>query len=134
MVTQYISPYARIVGQINDGWQGPNSNTVSQVLSVRNDPITPTVFFDYLPRESDENRLANFWLGTYVTGETKSYGMDYYQSWAYLSGAEQAGDYPAFCFLNRGFTQMTVYTKDENFRSKMRAYCRDEKMIINVIK
>ena len=128
MAAQYISPYARIVGQINDGWQGPNSNTVSQVLSVRNDPLKPTVFFDYLPLKSDENRLANFWLGTYVTE------LGYYQTFSYLSGAEQAGDYPAFCFLNSAYPQMTVYTRDENLRSKMRAYCRDEKMIINVIK
>jgi hypothetical protein len=128
MVAKYISPYDRIVGQINDGWQGPNSNTVSQVLSVRNDPLNPVVFFDYLPQKSDENRLANFWLGTYVTE------LGYYQSFSYLSGAEQAGDYPAFCFLNRGYSQMTVYTRDENLRSKMQAYCRNEKMIINVIK
>ena len=128
MSAQYISPYDSIVGQINDGWRGPNSNTVSQVLSVRNDPLKPAVFFDYLPQKSDENRLANLWLGVYAPE------FRYFQSFAYLSSAQQAGDYPAFCFLNRGYQQMTVYTRDENLKSKMRAYCRDEKMIINVIK
>jgi hypothetical protein len=66
MSAQYVSPYPRILGQINDGWQGPNANTVSQVLSLANDPLNPTVFFDYLPPETGENRFANFWLGTYA--------------------------------------------------------------------
>jgi hypothetical protein len=126
MSAQYVSPYPRILGQINDGWQGPNANSVSQVLSLTNDPFNPVVFFDFLPSETGENRLANFWLGTYADP------WDYYQSWTYFG--DQTGDYPAFCFLNRGYPLMTVYTSDENLRSKMRAYCRNEKMIINVIK
>jgi hypothetical protein len=126
MSAQYVSPYPRIMGQINDGWQGPNANSVSQVLSLPNDPFNPVVFFDYLPPETGENRLANFWLGTYADP------WAYYQSWSYLG--DQEGDYPAFCFLNLGYPRMTVYTSDANLRSKMRAYCRNEEMIINVIK
>lgn len=126
MSAQYVSPYPRILGQINDGWQGPNAFTVSEVLSLPNDPRNPVVFFDYLASETGENRLANFWLGTY------SDPWAYIVSWAYFG--DQTGDYPAFCFLNRGHELMTVYTTDENLRSKMRAYCRNEKMIINVIK
>ncbi|MEY4899720.1 MAG: hypothetical protein RI895_142 [Actinomycetota bacterium] len=126
MSAQYVSPYPRMIGQINDGWQGPNANSVSQVLSLANDPLNPVVFFDYLPPETGENRLANFWLGAYADP------WAYYQSWAYLG--DQTGDYPAFCFLNLGYPLMTVYTGDPNLRSKMRVYCRDEKMIINVIK
>jgi hypothetical protein len=126
MSAQYVSPFPRIVGQINDGWQGPNADTVEQVLSLPNDPLNPVVFFDYLPPETGENRLANFWLGAYADP------WAYYQSWSYFG--DQTGDYPAFCFMNRGYQLMTVYTSDENFRSKMRVYCRNEKMIINVIK
>jgi hypothetical protein len=126
MSAQYVSPYPRILGQINDGWQGPNANTVAEVLSLTNDPRNPVVFFDYLAPETGENRLANFWLGTY------SDPWAYMVSWAYFG--DQTGDYPAFCFLNRGHELMTVYTSDANLRSKMRAYCRKEKMIINVIK
>jgi len=126
MSAQYVSPYPRILGQINDGWQGPNANSVAEVLSLTNDPLNPVVFFDYLPPETGENRLANFWLGTYADP------WDYYQSWTYFG--DQTGDYPAFCFLNRGYELMTVYTSDANLRSKMRAYCRNEKMIINVVK
>jgi hypothetical protein len=126
MSAQYVSPYPRILGQINDGWQGPNANTVSQVLSLANDPLNPTVFFDYLPPETGENRLANFWLGTYADP------WAYYQSWTYLG--DQTGDYPAFCFLNFGYPEMTVYTRDANLSSKLRAYCRNEKVIINVFK
>jgi hypothetical protein len=126
MSAQYVSPYPRILGQINDGWQGPNANSVAQVLSLANDPFNPVVFFDYLPPETGENRLANFWLGTYADP------WAYYQSWTYFG--DQTGDYPAFCFLNRGYPLMTVYTGDPNLRSKMRVYCRNEKMIINVIK
>jgi hypothetical protein len=126
MSAQYVSPFPRIFGQINDGWQGPNANSVAQVLSLPNDPLNPVVFFDYLPPETGENRLANFWLGTYADP------WDYYQSWTYFG--DQTGDYPAFCFLNRGYPLMTVYTGDPNLRSKMRVYCRNEKMIINVIK
>ena len=126
MSAQYVSPFPRIIGQINDGWQGPNADTVEQVLSLPNDPLNPVVFFDYLPPEAGENRLANFWLGAYADP------WAYYQSWSYFG--DQTGDYPAFCFMNRGYPLMTVYTSDENFRSKMRVYCRNEKMIINVIK
>ena len=126
MSAQYVSPYPRIIGQINDGWQGPNANSVEHVLSLPNDPLNPVVFFDYLPSETGENRLANFWLGTYADP------WAYYQSWTYFG--DQTGDYPAFCFLNRGYPQMTVYTGDPNLRSKMRVYCRNEKMVINVIK
>jgi len=126
MSAQYVSPYPRILGQINDGWQGPNANSVAQVLSMTNDPLNPVVFFDYLSPETGENRLANFWLSTY------SDPWAYFVSWAYFG--DQTGDYPAFCFLNRGYPLMTVYTNDENLRSKMRAYCRNEKMVINVIK
>jgi hypothetical protein len=126
MSAQYVSPFPRIFGQINDGWQGPNANSVAQVLSLPNDPLNPVVFFDYLPPETGENRLANFWLGTYADP------WAYYQSWTYFG--DQTGDYPAFCFLNRGYPLMTVYTGDPNLRSKMRVYCRNEKMIINVIK
>ena len=126
MSAQYVSPYPRILGSINDGWQGPNANSVEQVLSLANDPLNPTVFFDYLPPETGENRLANFWLGTYADP------WAYYQSWSYLG--DQAGDYPAFCFLNLGYPQMTVYTSDANLKSKMRAYCRNEQMVVNVVK
>ena len=126
MSAQYVSPYPRMIGQINDGWQGPNANSVEQVLSLANDPLNPIVFFDFLPPETGENRLANFWLGTYADP------WAYYQSWAYLG--DQTGDYPAFCFLNFGYPLMTVYTSDTNLRSKMRAYCRDEKVIINIVK
>ncbi len=126
MSAQYVSPYPRILGQINDGWQGPNANSVEQVLSLSNDPLNPAVFFDYLPSETGENRLANFWLGVYADP------WAYYQSWTYFG--DQTGDYPAFCFLNRGYPLMTVYTGDPNLRSKMRAYCRNEKMVINVVK
>jgi hypothetical protein len=126
MSAQYVSPFPRIIGQINDGWQGPNANTVEQVLSLPNDPLNPVVFFDYLPPETGENRLANFWLGAY------SEPWAYHVSWSYFG--DQTGDYPAFCFMNRGYPLMTVYTSDENLRSKMRVYCRNEKMIINVIK
>ena len=126
MSAQYVSPYPRMIGQINDGWQGPNANSVEQVLSLANDPLNPVVFFDYLPPETGENRLANFWLGTYADP------WAYYQSWTYFG--DQTGDYPAFCFLNFGYPQMTVYTGDPNLRSKMRAYCRNEEMVINVVK
>jgi len=126
MSAQYVSPYPRMIGQINDGWQGPSANSVEQVLSLANDPLNPVVFFDYLPPETGENRLANFWLGTYADP------WAYYQSWSYLG--DQTGDYPAFCFLNLGYPQMTVYTGDLNLRSKMRAYCRNEEMVINVVK
>jgi hypothetical protein len=126
MSAQYVSPYPRILGQINDGWQGPNANSVSQVLSMSNDPLNPVVFFDYLPSETGENRLANFWLGTYADP------WAYYQSWTYFG--DQAGDYPAFCFLNRGYPLMTVFTTDQNLSSKLRAYCRNENVIINVVK
>ena len=126
MSAQYVSPFPRIFGQINDGWQGPNANSVAQVLSLPNDPLNPVVFFDYLPAETGENRLANFWLGTYADP------WAYYQSWTYFG--DQTGDYPAFCFLNRGYPLMTVYTGDSNLRSKMRVYCRNEKMVINVVK
>ena len=126
MSAQYVSPYPRMIGQINDGWQGPNAKSVEQVLSLANDPLNPVVFFDYLPPETGENRLANFWLGTYADP------WAYYQSWSYLG--DQTGDYPAFCFLNFGYPMMTVYTSDPNLRSKMRAYCRNEEMVINVIK
>jgi hypothetical protein len=126
MSAQYVSPYPRMIGQINDGWQGPNANSVSKVLSLANDPLNPVVFFDYLPPETGENRLANFWLGTYADP------WAYYQSWTYFG--DQTGDYPAFCFLNFGYPRMTVYTGDANLRSKMRAYCRNEEMVINVIK
>ena len=126
MSAQYVSPFPRIIGQINDGWQGPNANSVSQVLSLQNDPLNPVVFFDYLPPETGENRLANFWLGTYADP------WAYYQSWSYLG--DQEGDYPSFCFLNLGYPTMTIYTGDQNLRSKLRAYCRDEKVIINLVK
>ena len=126
MSAQYVSPFPRIFGQINDGWQGPNANSVAQVLSLPNDPLNPVVFFDYLSAETGENRLANFWLGVYADP------WAYYQSWTYFG--DQTGDYPAFCFLNRGYPFMTVYTSDENLRSKMRVYCRNEKMVINVVK
>jgi hypothetical protein len=126
MSAQYVSPFPRIIGQINDGWQGPSADTVEQVLSLPNDPLNPVVFFDYLPPETGENRLANFWLGAYADP------WDYYQSWTYFG--DQTGDYPAFCFMNRGYPLMSVYTRDENLRSKMRVYCRNEEMIINVIK
>ena len=126
MAAQYVSPYPRILGQIKDGWQGPNAKTVSKILPLTNDPFNPVVFFDYISSESGENRLANFWLGTYADP------WAYYQSWTYLG--DQTGDYPAFCYLNRGYELMTVYTSDSNLRSKMRVYCRDEKMIINLVK
>ena len=126
MSAQYVSPYPRMIGQINDGWQGPNAKSVAQVLSLTNDPLNPVVFFDYLPPETGENRMANFWLGTYADP------WAYYQSWTYFG--DQTGDYPAFCFLNRGYPLMTVYTNDANLRSKMRVYCRNENMVINVIK
>jgi hypothetical protein len=125
---QYVSPFPGILGRINAGWEGPNANTVSKILPLANDPRNPVVFVNYLASETYENRIANFWLGAYADP------WDYYQSWSYLSEADQTGDYPAFCFLNRGYPQMTVYTRDENFRSKMRAYCRNEKMIINIIR
>jgi hypothetical protein len=126
MSAQYVSPFPRIFGQINDGWQGPNAKTVSEVLSLPNDPYNPVVFFDYLPPETGENRLANFWLGVYADP------WAYYQSWTYFG--DQTGDYPAFCFLNSGYPIMTVYTKDLNLRSKMRVYCRDENIVINIVK
>ena len=126
MSAQYVSPYPRIIGQIRDGWQGPNANTVAEVLSLTNDPLNPVVFFDYLSPETGENKMANFWLGTHADP------WAYHVSWAYFG--DQTGDYPAFCFLNRGYPLMTVYTTDANLRSKMRAYCRNEKMVINVIK
>mgnify|MGYP007114246617 CR=1 FL=1 len=126
MSAQYVSPYPRMIGQINDGWQGPNANSVAQVLSLANDPLNPVVFFDYLPEEGGENRLANFWLGTYADP------WAYYQSWSYLG--DQTGDYPAFCFLNLGYPQMTIYTRDANLRSKLRAYCRNEEVVINLVK
>ena len=126
MSAQYVSPYPRMIGSINDGWQGPNANSVAQVLSLANDPLNPVVFFDYLPEEGGENRLANFWLGTYADP------WAYYQSWSYLG--DQTGDYPAFCFLNLGYPQMTIYTRDANLRSKLRAYCRNEEVVINVVK
>jgi len=126
MSAQYVSPYPRMIGQINDGWQGPNANSVEQVLSFANDPLNPTVFFDYLSQKTGENRLANFWLGTYADP------WAYYQSWSYLG--DQTGDYPAFCFLNFGYPQMTVYTSDANLRSKLRAYCRNEEVVINLVK
>jgi len=126
MSAQYVSPYPRILGQINDGWQGPNANSVEQVLSLANDPLNPTVFFDYLPSETGENRLANFWLGTYADP------WAYYQSWSYLG--DQTGDYPAFCFLNLGYPEMTVYTSDANLKTKMQAYCRNEQIVVNVVK
>ena len=126
MSAQYVSPYPRIIGQINDGWQGPNADTVAEVLSLSNDPLNPVVFFDYLEPKTGENRLANFWLGTHADP------WAYHVSWSYFG--DQTGDYPAFCFMNRGYPLMTVYTGDENLESKMRAYCRNEKMIINVIK
>jgi hypothetical protein len=125
MSAQYVSPYPRILGQINDGWQGPNANTVSQVLSLANDPLNPTVFFDYLPPETGENRLANFWPGTYADL------WAYYQSWAYFG--DQEGDYEAFCYMNIGYPKTTVYTGDPNLKSKLRAYCRDEEVVINVV-
>jgi hypothetical protein len=115
-----------MIGQINDGWQGPNANSVEQVLSLANDPLNPTVFFDYLSEETGENRLANFWLGTYADP------WAYFQSWSYLGN--QTGDYPAFCFLNFGYPQMTVYTSDANLESKLRAYCRNEEVVINLVK
>jgi len=123
---EYVSPYPRMLWHINDGWQGPNAKTVSKVLPLVNDPLNPVVFFDYLPPETGENRLANFWLGTYADP------WAYYQSWTYFG--DQTGDYPAFCFLNRGYPLMTIYTSDANLRSKLRVYCRNEKVIINVIK
>jgi len=126
MSTQYVSPYPRMIGSINDGWQGPNANSVEQVLSLANDPLNPTVFFDYLSEETGENRLANFWLGTYADP------WAYYQSWSYLG--DQEGDYPAFCFLNLGYPEMTIYTRDPNLESKLRAYCRNEKVVINLVK
>jgi hypothetical protein len=126
---EYVSPYPRILGQINDGWQGPNADTISKIIALTNDPLNPVVFFDYLPPESGENRLANFWLGTYAKYADP---LSYFKSWSYLG--DQEGEYPSFCFLNRGYSQMTVYTSDANLRSKMRAYCRNEKMVINVIK
>ena len=126
MSAQYVSPYPRILGQINDGWQGPNAESVALALSLPNDPLNPVVFFDYLSSETGENRLANFWLATYADP------WAYYQSWTYLG--DQTGDYPAFCFLNRGYPLMTVYTGDPNLRLKMRAYCRNEEMVINVVK
>jgi hypothetical protein len=125
-VAQYISPYPRILGQINDGWQGPSAKTLSMVLPLANDPLNPVVFFDYLPSESGENRLANFWLGVYAEP------WAYYQSWAYFG--DQSGDYPAFCYLNRGYPVMTVYTKDEKLRTNLRANCRNEVVVINLIK
>jgi hypothetical protein len=126
MSAQYVSPYPRILGQINDGWQNPNANSVEQVLSLANDPLNPVVFFDYLDTETSENRLANFWLGTYADP------WAYYQSWSYLG--DQKGDYPAFCFLNFGYPKMTIYTRDPNLRSKLRAYCRNEEVVINLVK
>jgi hypothetical protein len=126
MSAQYVSPFPRILGQINDGWQGPNANSVAEVLSLTNDPLNPVVFFDYLPQETGENRLANFWLGTYAEP------WAYYQSWSYLG--DQEGDYPTFCFLNLGYPKMTIYTRDQNLRSKLRAYCRNEEVIINLVK
>ena len=126
MSAQYVSPYPRMIGSINDGWQGPNANSVEQVLSLANDPLNPTVFFDYLSEETGENRLANFWLGTYADP------WAYYQSWSYLG--DQQGDYPAFCFLNLGYPKMTIYTHDPNLESKLRAYCRKEKVVINLVK
>jgi len=126
MSAQYVSPYPRMIGSINDGWQGPNANSVEQVLSLANDPLNPVVFFDYLPEEGGENRLANFWLGTYADP------WAYYQSWSYLG--DQTGDYPAFCFLNLGYPKMTIYTHDPNLESKLRAYCRNEEVVINLVK
>jgi hypothetical protein len=119
---QYVSPFPRIFGQINDGWQGPNAKTVSEVLSLPNDPYNPVVFFDYLPEESGENRLANFWLGTYADP------WAYYQSWAYLG--DQTGDYSAFCYLNSGYPKMTIYTANPYLNIRMKANCRDEEIDI----
>ena len=126
MSAQYVSPYPRILGQINDGWNGPNADTVAKVLSVTNDPLNPVAFFDYLAPETGENRIANFWLGTFADP------WDYHISWSYLY--DTAGDYPNLCYMNRGYPLMTIYTRDANLRSKMRAYCRNEKMVINVVK
>jgi hypothetical protein len=120
MSAQYVSPYPRILGQINDGWQGPNAKTVSEILSLPNDPLNPVVFFDYLPPESGENRLANFWLGTYADP------WAYYQSWGYLG--DQEGDYSAFCYLNSGYPKMTIYTSNPNLNVRMKANCRDEEI------
>ena len=122
MSAQYVSPYPRILGQINDGWQGPNAKTVSEVLSLPNDPLNPVVFFDYLPPESGENRVANFWLGTYADP------WAYYQSWAYLS--DQTGDYSAFCYLNSGYPKMTIYTRYQYLDIRMKANCREEEIDI----
>jgi hypothetical protein len=108
------------LGQINDGWQGPNAKTVSEILSLPNDPLNPVVFFDYLPPESGENRLANFWLGTYADP------WAYYQSWGYLG--DQEGDYSAFCYLNSGYPKMTIYTSNPNLNVRMKANCRDEEI------
>ena len=126
LAAEYVSPYPRILGQISDGWQGPNAKTVAEILPLTNDPLNPVVFFDYLPPETGENRLANFWLGTY------SEPIAYFQSWSYLY--DQAGDYYSFCFLNMGYPKMTIYTRDQNLRSKMRVYCRDEEVVINFVK
>ena len=122
MTAQYVSPYPRIMGQINDGWQGPNAMTVSEVLSLPNDPLNPVVFFDYLPAETNENRLANFWLGTYANP------WAYYQSWAYLG--DQTGDYSAFCYLNSGYPKMTIYTGNPYLDIRMKANCRHEEIEI----
>ena len=122
MSAQYVSPYPRILGQINDGWQGPNAKTVSEVLSLPNDPLNPVVFFDYIPAEFDDNRVANFWLGTYADP------WAYYQSWAYLG--DQTGDYSAFCYLNSGYPKMTIYTRYEYLDIRMKANCREEEIDI----
>jgi hypothetical protein len=122
MSAQYVSPYPRILGQINDGWQGPNAKTVSEVLSLPNDPLNPVVFFDYLPPESGENRVANFWLGTYADP------WAYYQSWSYLG--DQTGDYSAFCYLNSGYPKMTIYTRYQYLDIRMKANCREEEIDI----
>ena len=122
MSAQYVSPYPRILGQINDGWQGPSAMTVSEVLSLPNDPLNPVVFFDYLPPESGENRVANFWLGTYADP------WAYYQSWAYLG--DQTGDYSAFCYLNSGYPKMTIYTRYQYLDIRMKANCREEEIDI----
>jgi hypothetical protein len=122
MSAQYVSPYPRILGQINDGWQGPSAMTVSEVLSLPNDPLNPVVFFDYLPPESGENRVANFWLGTYADP------WAYYQSWSYLG--DQTGDYSAFCYLNSGYPKMTIYTRYQYLDIRMKANCREEEIDI----
>ena len=90
------------------------------MLSLPNDPTNPTVLFKFYPNDAGSTRLADFWLGAYVSPREP------YQSWTYVGNQE--GDYAAFCELNLGYPSMSVYTRDPNLKIRMRNYCPEEKL------